>query len=330
MTDIILTIGPSSDSPEILERMCRIATRFRLNTGHISGERLRELLDRLSMLFTRLGRALPVVLDLQGAKIRIGEYPSVEHVPSFVTLRLGTSSDDPSVIPVPHACIFRETQPGDLLHVNDRRVILRVTERLDEHSLRAECLQQGPLSSRKGLNSPGREFPLDAISSADRGSIDIGNQYPFVEYAVSFVRDGLEAQFFRAETATRKLIAKIERPAALSSLVQIDQTYDEHWLCRGDLGAEIDIRNLGKTQKTFVDAFPTLRKPKILAGEVLGSTVCLPFPTRSEIVHLYDSLLAGFDGFVLSDETAQGHHVPEVLNFLEHFFKEEKATDRCK
>ncbi|MBF0499928.1 MAG: hypothetical protein HQM09_07335 [Candidatus Riflebacteria bacterium] len=330
MTEIILTIGPASSSTELIRRMNGIATRFRLNTGHLRPDQLREVLDRLAEEFTRSGKVLPVTLDLQGAKLRIGSYPSVETMPPSVELRFGAASDDPGIIAVPHERFLRETQPGDLLCLNDRRVILRVIRRSGETALHAECLQTGPLSARKGLNCPSRGYTLDAIPEGDRDSIGIGNRYPFVEYALSFVRDGSEAALFRPLTGTRRLIAKIEQPAALSALKALDDAFDEHWLCRGDLGAEADIRDLGRLQRSFIDAFPTLRKPKILAGEVLGSTVKLPFPTRSEIVHLYDCLCTGFNGFVLSDETAQGGHVPEVLSFLEHFFSTNSADSQTK
>ncbi|HNW36570.1 MAG TPA: pyruvate kinase, partial [Candidatus Ozemobacteraceae bacterium] len=121
-------------------------------------------------------------------------------------------------------------------------------------------------------------------------------------------------------TGARRLIAKIERPAALEKAEAIDACFDELWLCRGDLGAEAELRDLGRLQAGFVAQFPRLRHPKILAGEVLGSMVTSSLPSRSEIVHLHDALAAGFDGIVLSDETASGSHVDDVISFLKYYF----------
>lgn len=316
----ILTLGPASSSPETIAALGRVATRFRLNTSHMSGDQLTEKLSELERLFRQGDWFLPVVLDLQGAKVRIGRYPAVDAVPSKVELRLAAMSDLPEMIPVPHESVFRKTVAGDVVHLNDRKVILRVVGRKGPDSFEAECLRSGPLSSNKGFNCENRAYELVSLSERDSSAIRIGNAFPFVEYAVSFVLDGREAELFRPHTATRRLIAKIERPAALAHIAAIDPLFDETWLCRGDLGAEAELRDLGRLQSEYIAAFPGLRHPKILAGEVLGSMVTSPLPSRSEIVHLHDILQAGFDGIVLSDETAAGKYIPDVITFLEYYF----------
>lgn len=317
----ILTIGPASSSPEMVAALARVATRFRLNTSHMSAARLRESLSGIGRVFHEAGRVLPVVLDLQGAKVRIGRYPEVGRVPARVELRLAEASDAPAVIPIPHESVFEKTAVGDVVHLNDRRVILRITGRNSPGSFEADCIRSGPLSSNKGFNCENRAYELVRLSLRDAEAIRIGNEFPFVEYAVSFVLDGSEAGLFRPLTENRRLIAKIERPAAIDRLTAIDALFDETWLCRGDLGAEADLRDLGALQARYVAAFPALRRPKILAGEVLGSMTAAPLPSRSEIVHLHDILAAGFDGIVLSDETAAGSHISDVISFLEYYFQ---------
>ncbi|MBP7635391.1 hypothetical protein KBA41_14580, partial [Candidatus Ozemobacteraceae bacterium] len=303
-----------------------VATRFRLNTSHMTGDRLGESLSTIERIFYDTGRVLPVVLDLQGAKVRIGTYPAVPEVPGRVELRLAGASDSPGIIPVPHASVFAKTAVGDEVHLNDRKVVLRITGRRDPASLEAECIRTGPLSSNKGFNCENRAYELVSLSERDSEAIRIGNAFPFTEYAVSFVLDGSEASLFRPLTGARRLAAKIERPAALDRLTEIDALFDETWLCRGDLGAEADLRDLGRLQESYVAAFPLLRGPKILAGEVLGSMVATPLPSRSEIVHLHDIFKAGFDGIVLSDETASGSHIPDVVSFLEYYFHLQTAN----
>lgn len=317
----ILTIGPASSSPDMVAALGRVATRFRLNTSHMSGDRLRESLSGIGRVFHDTGRVLPVVLDLQGAKVRIGRYPEVAGIPAQVELRLADASDTPAVIPVPHESVFDKTAVGDAVHLNDRRVILRITGRNGPGSFEAECLRSGPLSSNKGFNCENRAYELVRLSPRDAEAIRVGNEFPFVEYAVSFVLDGSEAGLFRPLTGNRRLIAKIERPAAIDRLSEIDALFDETWLCRGDLGAEADLRDLGALQTRYITAFPALRRPKILAGEVLGSMTAAPLPSRSEIVHLHDIIAAGFDGIVLSDETASGKHIPDVISFIEYYFR---------
>ncbi len=320
MIDRILTLGPASGTRDHIAALMRVGTRFRLNTSHMAAEELGKKLSELASIFRGEQATLPVVLDLQGAKVRIGRYPNVDALSGKVELRLAEASDQPSILPVPHESVFAKTGPGDILHLNDRKVILRVTRRNGPDSLEAECLRSGPLSSNKGLNCENRAYELARLSGRDLAAIQIGNAFPFVEYAVSFVFDGSEAERFRSHTGARRLIAKIERPAALEKAEAIDACFDELWLCRGDLGAEAELRDLGRLQAGFVAQFPRLRHPKILAGEVLGSMVTSSLPSRSEIVHLHDALAAGFDGIVLSDETASGSHVDDVISFLKYYF----------
>ena len=320
MPEIILTLGPASENPALREWMTRVATRLRLNASHLSAERLGAALESLEGLFRETGRTLPVVVDLQGAKVRIGAYPAGATPPARVELRLAERSEDAAVIPVPHESVFAKTEVGDVLHLNDRRVVLRVEEKPAADRLVARCLTPGPLGPAKGLSCPGRVFELARLTPQDEAAIEASNRFPFVEYAVSFVLDGREAALFRPMTGRRRLVAKLERPAALAALATVDREFDELWLCRGDLGAEASLKELGPLQADFVRAFPTLRCPRMLAGEVLGSMVRSPMPSRSELVHLWDSLQAGFHGFVLSDETAVGEHVADVLSFLEDFF----------
>lgn len=324
LSEFILTIGPVSEAPEHLDLLARVATRFRLNVAHLTPEKLDRLLRRIADRFTVWGKVIPVVLDLQGAKLRIGSYPSVSAPPTKVELVLALESADPAVIPVPHESVFRRTETGDLLVLNDRKVVLRVTGKPSADRMFAETLQAGELGPAKGINSPDRVFELARIAPVDHTAIEIGNPFPFVEYAVSFVGDGTEAALFRPLTGDRRLIAKIERRAAFAAMPVIDRAFDEHWLCRGDLGAEVGLRELGAMQEAFIALLPSLLRPRILAGEVLGSMTAAPHPSRSEIVHLHDIERAGFDGIVLSDETACGRHLPDVVAFLQEQFPHRK------
>ena len=323
MNQFILTVGPVSEAPEQLDLLARVATRLRLNVGHLTPEKLERLLQQIVERFAVWGKVIPVVLDLQGAKLRIGDYPAVSSPPSEVELIHAYESSDPAIIPVPHESIFRQTCPGDLLLLNDRKVVLRVRAKPSADRLFAQTLQAGELGPAKGISSPDRVFELARVAPVDFTAIEIGNRYPAVEYAVSFVGDGEEAALFRPLIEGRRLIAKIERRAAIGNLAAIDRAFDELWLCRGDLGADVGLRELGVMQQRFVERFPELTKPKILAGEVLGSMVNAPQPSRSEIVHLHDVRRAGFDGIVLSDETARGRHLAGVVTFLHDHFASE-------
>ena len=319
MNNIILTCGPSSESSESLSTMASVAGGFRLNVAHLTSEQLETWLQKLLQLRADTGRNFRIVLDLQGAKVRIGHYPAVNDLPDTIELFYGNCSEEICRIPVPSESVFAYTDVGDQLFLNDRKVIVRVCKKSD-HSLMARVEQNGPLSSGKGLNSPDRVFEMARVMPGDAQAIRQTLHIDNLDYAVSFVSDGREASLFRPLAGAKRLIAKIEQRAAFANLKNIDANFDEFWLCRGDLGAEAGFKDLGFYQRLFVEAIKTFSHPSLLAGEVLGSMVVSPQPSRAEIVQLYDAMHDGFAGIVLSDETACGCQINAVVNFLKSFF----------
>jgi pyruvate kinase len=256
----------------------------------------------------------PVVLDLQGAKMRLGELPSCEQLPTRVTLIWAESSETIAELPVPHRQLFESVKAGELLWLNDARVELCVERAADER-IEARVVRNGPLSSKKGINRPHHPIAFRALSAADRRAIEIAEPFAFTEYAFSFVFDGKEAALLRQQTE-RRLTAKIERPEAMAFLQEIASCFDALWLCRGDLGAQGGIFALAEHQRRFAELLPTLGKPGFLAGQVLEHLTHHALPTRSEVVHLLDAQKAGFRGIVLSDETAIGRHIESLIAFL--------------
>lgn len=327
---ITATIGPVSENRETIVLLASVASRFRINTAHVDETALKARLELLATVQSQTKQTIPVVFDLQGSKVRIGRYPSVSSLPENLELLLAETSSDISVIPVPFESVFLKSCIGDLLFLNDRRVILRICEKPSDDRLLVKCIQQGELGPHKGLNSDIHTFESCRIAPGDMKAIRIGNQYPSVEYAVSFVEKAEDAYKFRELTGRHRLIAKIERKIAVKNSITIDGSFDELWFCRGDLGAETGPGLLGRYQEQFVSLFPKLRNLKFLAGEVLGSMVRSPIPSRSEMVHLHDILRTGFDGIVLSDETAIGNHLEELVGFLLEFFRQHETPDQLR
>ncbi len=320
----VFTCGPASEAAATLSLIASRADALRLNIAHMTTEKLHQWLDRLIELRDRENFKFRIVLDLQGAKVRIGRLPEVASLPATIELFYGAVSDSPDMIPVPTLSVFEKTEVGDRLLLNDRRVILRVTGRAGER-LQAAVEKNGSLSSGKGLNSPDRVFEMARVTEHDAAAIAMSKEIAELDYAVSFVADGSESRLFRPLVGpSHRLIAKIEQRAAFAHLTAIDGAFDEFWLCRGDLGAEAGLRKLGAWQADFIRMLPGLQKPCLLAGEVLGSMVTLPNPSRAEIVQLYDATQAGFAGFVLSDETACGTQIAAVMQFIDYFFADDQ------
>lgn len=315
--DLISTCGPACENYDILEQLAVISNGFRLNSAHLDQQGLKLWLERLTKLRIEKKRNFEIIIDLQGAKVRIGKMPKIESLPARVKLFYGQSSQDAGLVPVPEKEVFLQTRIKDRLLLNDRKVILKVVEKDESNAvLIAEVEQNGPLSSDKGLNSPDRVFMLSRITEKDKQAIIASRNIENLAYAVSFVADGNEVNLFKPFIETNALIAKIEQCAAFNHLENIYKNFDQLWLCRGDLGAEAGMKRLGFLQKKFIENSVALGKNPVLAGEVLGSMVERRHPSRAEVVQLYNAIDNGFSGIVLSDETAVGENVQAVINFL--------------
>lgn len=309
---IVATLGPASADPACIAALMQGAARLRLNASHLDAEGLRRWLQTVARLRDQHGLDTPVVIDLQGAKMRVGQLAARDRLPEQVELRLGAGPfENPAVVPVPHPRLFAALRPGEVLSLNDDRVQLRVT-RVAPDRVAATVTRNGPLSARKGINRTAHPVGCQALTEADEAALAVGGAFDFVQFAFSFVHTGAEAALLRGRTAAR-LVAKIERPEALAHLEAIDRQFDEIWLCRGDLGAQAGLHRLGALQRQFTEAIPALRCPALLAGQVLEHMTRQPLPTRSEVAHLYDVARAGYAGVVLSDETAIGAHPARVV-----------------
>jgi pyruvate kinase len=292
-----------------------LAGRFRLNASHLDDDSLERWLNRLEQIFEARGETRPVVVDLQGAKMRVGEMAPADRLPDELTLVCAPGPETAAgAIPVPHPELFEAVRPGERLTLNDARVELEVTAH-GGHRLGARVVRNGPLSAHKGINRPDHPIPYRRLRDRDRAVVRRATRRPFCQLAFSFVLDGSEVPLLRAETNAH-LVAKLERPEALPHVSAIAHAFDEIWFCRGDLGAQAGLSALGPLQRRFAAAVGDLPVPALLAGQVLEHMSSCPEPTRTEVVHLYDAACSGWAGIVLSDETANGRDPVAVARFL--------------
>jgi pyruvate kinase len=315
MLRYIYTLGPATTSVDLISTFLESAESFRLNSSHLNEYELDLWLRKIDKVFQRKNKAIPVIIDLQGGKMRIGDYPSVDTVPKEIILKYASSTDDKSIIPVPHEEFFQTVEVGDIVLLNDAKMKLKVMA-VGVQAIEAVVIVNGPLSSNKGVNITTHPVKFRNFTLKDENIIKTALRYNFTQFAFSFLSDGNEADKIRPLIAGRKLIAKIERVDAFEYLNNIDDKFDEIWLCRGDLGAQAGIHNLGMLQNVFIKKIPQLKNKCFLAGQVLEHMTNFKMPTRSEIVHLYDSEKNGFAGIVLSDETAVGEFPLSVVEFL--------------
>ncbi len=304
---IIATLGPGSDTESLWQAMLAAGvTGFRLNTSHLTLVQLERWLARLDAF--RVG--VPVVLDLQGSKWRLGELPACTLVEGErVKLICAAATEQPGILPVPHPDFFRAAavSSGEVV-LNDARVRLQV-ESVTADSMTARVVTGFSLSARKGITYTQSAYRQEMLSERDQAILARSRGIEFVQYALSYVKDAVEMAKYRTQFgATAHLIAKLERQPAVDESHAIAEIADELWLCRGDLGAEVGIVAMAELTARFSRQVPSLPAPALLAGQVLEHLTTQPAPTRSEVCHLYDALQAGYRGVVLSDETAIGRY----------------------
>lgn len=311
---LIVTLGPSSETEATWQALLAAgATAFRLNTSHLTLAQLQAWLKRLHPLLAALEPTPPLILDLQGSKWRLGDFPAFELIPGQrVELVCAAATGLPHVLPVPHLDFFRAAalSSGEIV-LNDAKVRLAL-EALAGDSLTARVSQGGEIVARKGITFTASAYRQEALSEKDQAILTRTRQLDFIRYALSYVKDGEEMARYRTQCGgAAYLIAKLERQPAVEETGQIAAVADELWLCRGDLGAEVGLKAMAETVARFSAQVEVLPVPALLAGQVLEHMVEHPTPTRSEVCHLYEALRHGYHGVVLSDETAIGQYPVE-------------------
>jgi pyruvate kinase len=294
---LVVTLGPAS-AGKVPALLATGATGFRLNASHL-------VEDELCTWFREVRAAAPIhplVIDLQGAKLRLGRFAE-RTVAEGDRVRFAAEAGEGEV-PLPHPELFAAVKAGDTLRLDDGRVRLRV-EAVTASALDARALHAAVLRPRKGVNVAEHPVELEDLTAADLAALRCTTRCPDVSFAVSFVRDGRELGWIRKRTLGCPVIAKIERREAIDSLRRIEETADDVWLCRGDLGAQLGVEAMAD----FVARFRPTEHPRpiYMAGQVLEHLAAHPEPTRSEVCHLFDLVYRGYAGIVLSDETAIGH-----------------------
>jgi len=317
---IIATLGPAVKSrvPALIEAG---ATGFRLNCSHLTMEQLSRWLIELERAFRARGDAMPVWLDLQGSKMRIGRLARLMILQrgDQLLFRNGFSQTSHEV-PLPHAAVFKSIKPGDQVLIDDGKLELKVKD-VNNGSFRAEVLNFGELSSFKAFVLRNNDQELVQVSPRDKLFIEQTRHWKFIGYAISYLQSANEIKLFRKYTRNKPLVAKIERQRAFSHLREIAELSDITWLCRGDLGVNGSVYDLFEYEKKFMEYLALTKKPALIAGQVLENMVRQNYPSRSEIAHLGYLLENGFSGIVLSDETAIGKYPVEAVEFCRKYLE---------
>jgi len=317
---IIATLGPAVKNR--VDDLIQVgATGFRLNCSHLTLDELSRWLIELEQVFHGRGNAMPVWLDLQGSKLRIGRLANIRILQRGELLTFKNCYGQISgEVPLPHTAVFQKIKPGDQILLDDGKIELTV-QKVNNGSFQAQVINFGELSSFQGFVLHNNDLDLNQISARDQVFIEQTQHWKFIGYAVSYLQSAKELQLFQQLLSGRPLAAKIERQKAFLQLREIAELADMTWLCRGDLGGDGSIYSLFEYEKKFIEHLAFIQKPSLIAGQVLENMVQQNYPSRSEIAHLGYLLENGFSGIVLSNETAIGKYPIEAVEFCQNYFE---------
>jgi len=318
---IVCTLGPavSGRMRELVEAGMDVA-RFNLSHGSYAEheERYREV----RKAGEESGRAVAVLVDLQGPKIRLGTFASGPvhlHDGDVFTITVEDTPGDASLVGTTYKGLPGDCRVGDTILVDDGKVGLRVIE-VDKTRVVTKVEVGGTVSDHKGLNLPGVAVSVPAMSDKDEADLRWGLQVGADLVALSFVRSAADADEVRRimdeEGRRVPLIAKVEKPQAVDNLEEIVRAFDGIMVARGDLGVELPLDQVPMVQKRAVELARRAAKPVIVATQVLDSMIQLPRPTRAEASDCANAVLDGADAIMLSGETSVGKYPLEAVRTM--------------
>lgn len=320
-TKIVATLGPSSDTEEVIEKLFLAGVDvFRLNFSHGTHSAHKNNVALIRKIEARHKRPIGILADMQGPKLRLGRFKDgAIELKKGMTLRLDLDDTpgDTRRITLPHPEIISAVSQGDTLMVDDGRVRLEITEKGDGF-LSCTVIAGQKLSNNKGVNVPGVVLPIPALTDKDRKDLSVALGLGADWIAQSFVQkpeDVAEAKKLIGGKAG--LIAKLEKPSAITYLDQIIDMADGIMLARGDLGVEVPPEDVPTIQKRVVRAVRNAGKPIIVATQMLESMVDNPQPTRAEASDVATAVYDGTDAVMLSAETAAGDYPLESVSIMD-------------
>jgi pyruvate kinase len=318
---IIATVGPACSTEAMLAKLFEAgADVFRLNFSHGTHEDHKARLDHIRALETRHGRPIGILLDLQGPKLRVGEFKGgrVALAPGQ-KFRLDRNPDwgDEHRAPLPHPEVFRALAAGTDLLLDDGRLRLRV-DACGADFAETTVVIGGELSDHKGLNVPSAVLELSALTPKDIDDLNYGLELGVDWVALSFVQRAEDVAEARKRIAGRAgIMTKLEKPAAIEHLDEIVTLSDAVMVARGDLGVELPPEDVPGLQKRIIRACRRAGKPVVVATQMLDSMVHSPTPTRAEASDVATAVYDGADAVMLSAETAVGEYPAEAIAMMD-------------
>jgi pyruvate kinase len=320
-TKIIATVGPATHSYEAIKKLIdEGANGLRLNFSHGSNPDRDQQIAWIRKASRELDKPVAIIQDLQGPKIRLGEFDDVIPVQTGQALRLGYNADwvKDGIIPTQYD-LSKKVKRGQRLYMFDGKVRTTVTS-IKDGVVHVRAENDGVLLKRKGINLPDTDFAGDVITEKDKADLAYGSQQDIDYVAMSFIQSAADIEKMRKIIknlgAPRKIIAKIETKLAVDNLDEIMRATDVAMVARGDMAVETMAEVVPVVQRQIISLGLRYAKPTIVATQMLASMADMPEPTRAEVSDVATAVYLGSDCVMLSDETAMGKYPIEAVRVM--------------
>ena len=322
---ILATLGPASSSSDIIESLFKSGCDvFRLNFSHGSVETHRQNLESIRVLEEKYDHASCILADLQGPKLRVGEFKNKEESlkkgQQFI-LDINSELGDNKRVNFPHYEIYDHLTPNSTLLINDGRIRLQVIEQ-HKDKLITEVLNDGVISNNKGVNIPDVILPIDSMTDKDRADLQKALDMNVDWVALSFVQQAEDIiKLKKIVDGKAMIMAKIEKPSAVKNIDEIIKVADGIMIARGDLGVEMPTEKVPIVQKNIIKRCRYFGKPVVVATQMLESMISNLVPTRAEASDVANAIYDGTDAVMLSGESAVGDYPIESVSTMNNIIE---------
>ncbi|MEY4505218.1 MAG: pyruvate kinase, partial [Pseudomonadota bacterium] len=319
---IVATLGPSTDSNEMLEKLILAGVNvMRFNFSHGTHEYHKELLGRVREVAKKLRKPIATLQDISGPKIRIGivEKPIELKFGGALNFYKTEGFEDANGVTLSYPEIIDSLQVGEFIYLADGLIRVQVTE-LSSEFAKCKVIVGGMLTSKKGVNFPDSALTISAITEKDKADVKLGVELGFDWMAFSFMRTAEDLRdakkLIKAAGGNTPVMVKIEKAQALTNLEEILDEVDAVMVARGDLGVELGLYKVPPAQKRIIHEANIRGLPVVTATQMMTSMIHSPFPTRAEVSDVANAVLDGTDAVMLSDETTIGEFPVEAIEAL--------------
>jgi len=325
-TKILATLGPASENPEMIAKLFEAgADVFRLNMSHLPREKLKERVAMIRSVEAKFKRPIAILADLQGPKLRVGAFEGdgamLVQGQSF-TLDADTTPGTAKRVHLPHPEILSSLEPGHTVLIDDGKLRLRVKS-VKQGSATTSVEVAGKISNRKGVSLPDTTIPVAAMTDKDRSDLEAALDAGVDWIALSFVQRPEDVAEVKKVARGRALVmAKLEKPQAITRLDEIMEISDAVMVARGDLGVEMPLEKVPGIQKRIVRTARRYGKPVVVATQMLESMITSPVPTRAEVSDVATAVYDGADAVMLSAESASGQYPIDAVATMNRIAEE--------